>query len=194
MNIEKLICTEIEFDNKKYKVIGVNFEKDNIILNVEETGEDINLKKKYVLSQRSLNRMEGVHPALQTLIKLGITNSPHDFMIVQGLRTAAYQNELYQQGRTRSGKIVTKLDGYNRKSNHQAKADGYGHAVDIAVCGQYDQNGNYVKYTTDAEMFDNKKLVEISRHVKAVAKEMGMDIVWGGEWKTLYDTPHYELV
>jgi hypothetical protein len=36
MNIEKLICTEIEFDNKKYKVTGVNFEKDNIILNVEE--------------------------------------------------------------------------------------------------------------------------------------------------------------
>ena len=30
MNIEKLICTEIEFDNKKYKVIGVNFEKDKI--------------------------------------------------------------------------------------------------------------------------------------------------------------------
>ena len=39
MDIEKLICTEIEFDNKKYKVIGVNFEKDNIILNVEEIKE-----------------------------------------------------------------------------------------------------------------------------------------------------------
>ena len=121
-------------------------------------------------------------------------DSPYDFKIVQGLRTAEYQNSLYQQGRTKPGKIVTKLDGYNRKSNHQAKADGYGHAVDIAVCGHYDQNGDYVKYMTDAEMFDNKKLVEISRHVKVVAKEMGMEIVWGGDWKTLYDTPHYELV
>lgn len=39
MNIEKLICTKIEFDNKKYKVIGVKFEKDNIVLNVEEKKE-----------------------------------------------------------------------------------------------------------------------------------------------------------
>ena len=43
MNIEKLICTQIEMDGKKYKVVGVNFEKDNIILNVEETkGSDVN--------------------------------------------------------------------------------------------------------------------------------------------------------
>nr|DAN60600.1 MAG TPA: hypothetical protein [Bacteriophage sp.]DAS99642.1 MAG TPA: hypothetical protein [Caudoviricetes sp.] len=39
MDIEKLICTEIEFDNKKYKVIGVKFEKDNIVLDVEEKKE-----------------------------------------------------------------------------------------------------------------------------------------------------------
>jgi hypothetical protein len=42
MNIEKLICTEIELDGKKYKVVGVKFEEDNIILNVEEIkGSDI---------------------------------------------------------------------------------------------------------------------------------------------------------
>ena len=39
MDIEKLICTEIEFDNKKYRVIGVKFEKDNIVLDVEEKKE-----------------------------------------------------------------------------------------------------------------------------------------------------------
>ena len=39
MNIEKLICTEIELDGKKYKVVGVKFEKDNVILNVEEIKE-----------------------------------------------------------------------------------------------------------------------------------------------------------
>lgn len=196
MNIEKLICTEIEFDNKKYKVIGVNFEKDNIILNVEEIKEEKTTveTKKYMLSDASIEKMKGVHPKLIELMKKAIGDSPYDFKIIQGLRTAEYQNSLYQQGRTKPGKIVTKLDGYSRKSNHQAKSDGYGHAVDIAVCGHYDQNGGYVKYTTDAEMFDNKKLVEISMHVKAAAKKMGLEIVWGGDWKTLYDTPHYELV
>lgn len=194
MNIGNLIGTEFLHEGKELKVTGFRVEGGEIILTTENIGGDISAKKKYALSDASIEKMKGVHPKLIELMKKAISDSPYDFKIIQGLRTAAYQNELYQQGRTKPGKIVTKLDGYNKKSNHQAKADGYGHAVDIAVCGQYDQNGNYVKYTTDAEMFDNKKLVEISRHVKAVAKDMGLDIVWGGEWKTLYDTPHYELV
>ena len=194
MNIGNLIGTEFLHEGRELKVTGFRVEGGEIILTTEDIGGDANPKKKYVLSDASIEKMKGVHPKLIELMKKAISNSPYDFKIVQGLRTAEYQNELYQQGRTKPGKIVTKLDGYNRKSNHQAKADGYGHAVDIAVCGHYDQNGNYVKCTTDAEMFDNKKLVEISRHVKAVAKEMGLDIVWGGDWKTLYDTPHYELV
>ena len=194
MNIGNLIGTEFLHEGKELKVTGFRVEGGEIIWTTENIGGDISTKKKYVLSDASIEKMKGVHPKLIELMKKAISDSPYDFKIVQGLRTAEYQNSLYQQGRTKPGKIVTKLDGYNRKSNHQAKADGYGHAVDIAVCGQYDQNGNYVKCTTDAEMFDNKKLVEISRHVKAVAKEMGLDIVWGGDWKTLYDTPHYELV
>jgi putative secretion activating protein len=194
MNIGNLIGTEFLHEGKELKVTGFRVEGGEIILTTENIGGDTGSKKKYVLSDASIEKMKGVHPKLIELMKKAIDDSPYDFKIIQGLRTAEYQNSLYQQGRTRPGKIVTKLDGYNRKSNHQAKADGYGHAVDIAVCGQYDQNGNYVKYTTDAEMFDNKKLVEISGHIKAVAKEMGLEIVWGGDWKTLYDTPHYELV
>lgn len=194
MNIGNLIGTEFLHEGRELKVTGFRVEGGEIILTTENIGGDAETKKKYVLSEASIEKMKGVHPKLIELMKKAISNSPYDFKIVQGLRTAEYQNSLYQQGRTRLGKIVTKLDGYNRKSNHQAKADGYGHAVDIAVCGYYDRNGIYVKYTTDTEMFDNKKLVEISRHVKAVAKEMGLEIVWGGDWKTLYDTPHYELV
>lgn len=194
MEIGNLKGTEFLHEGKELKVTDVKVEGTTIILTTETLEGDNATKKKYVLSDASIEKMKGVHPKLVEVMKKAISDSPYDFKIIQGLRTAAYQNELYQQGRTRPGKIVTKLDGYNKKSNHQAKSDGYGHAVDIAVCGQYDQNGNYVKYTTDAEMFDNKKLVEISRHVKAVAKDMGLDIVWGGDWKTLYDTPHYELV
>lgn len=194
MEIGNLIGSEFLFEGKELKVTGFRVEGGEIILTTEEIGGDANSKKKYMLSEASIEKMKGVHPNLIELMKKAIGDSPYDFKIVQGLRTAEYQNSLYQQGRTKPGKIVTKLDGYSRKSNHQAKADGYGHAVDIAVCGHYDGNGNYVKYTTDAEMFDNKKLVEISKHIKAVAKEMGLEIVWGGEWKTLCDTPHYELV
>ena len=195
-DVKELIGTEIEHNGKILKIVDVKVNGENVELLTEEVKEETKtiVKKKYKLSEASVQKMNGVHPKLIELMKLAISDSPYDFKIVQGLRSAEYQNSLYQQGRTKPGKIVTKLDGYNRKSNHQAKSDGYGHAVDIAVCGHYNDNGIYVKYTTDTEMFDNKKLVEISKHIKAVAKDMGLNIVWGGEWKTLYDTPHYELV
>ena len=195
-DIKELIGIEIEQDGKILKVIDAKVNGENIELFTEEVKKEQEsvVKKTYKLSEASIQKMNGVHPKLVELMKAAITNSPYDFKIIQGLRTAEYQNSLYQQGRTKPGKIVTKLDGYNKKSNHQAKSDGYGHAVDIAVCGHYNNDGTYIKYMTDTEMFDNKKLIEISKHIKAVAKNMGLDIVWGGEWKTLYDTPHYELI
>nr|DAF12974.1 MAG TPA: Lysozyme [Caudoviricetes sp.] len=151
--------------------------------NKENVGTE---NKKFSFSQRSLNRLEGVHPALQTLIKLGITDSPHDFMVVQGLRTAAYQNELYQQGRTKPGPKVTNCDGYKSKSNHQAKSDGYGHAIDFAI---------YDPALPDKIDWNNeKKYREVADHLKKVAKENGINIVWGGDWVKFKDYPHIELV
>ena len=70
----------------------------------------------YKLSKRSLDTMVGVNPDLVKVIKEAIVNSPFDFMITQGVRTAKYQNQLYQQGRTQRGLKVTNADGYIKKS------------------------------------------------------------------------------
>lgn len=183
-DVKELIGIEIIEGGKKLRITGVEIEGENIVLTTE-TVETVE-KKKFVLSQRSLNRLEGVHPKLQTLIKLGITDSPHDFMIVQGLRTAAYQNELYQQGRTKPGPKVTNCDGYNSKSNHQAKSDGYGHAIDFAI---YDPT-----LPEKIDWDNNKKYREVADHLKKVAKENGINIVWGGDWVKFKDYPHIELV
>ena len=85
------------------------------------------------LSPNSITKLYGVHPKLVNLMQEAIKNSPYMFIISQGVRTAEYQNSLYQQGRTIPGKIVTNADGYKVKSNHQIKSDGLGHAVDIAI-------------------------------------------------------------
>ena len=199
MNIEKLICTEIEFDGKRYKVLGVKFEEDNIILSTEEIKEEVtevvtektDSKKEYAFSEQSLRLFKNVHPNLIKIMQAAITKSPYDFRITAGARTAEEQNALYQIGRTRAGSIVTKADGYRNKSNHQIKADGYGHAVDIFVCGKYDENGNYVKFTT-AEGYDDKKIKEVANHIKATAKSLGLSIEWGGDWK-FYDSPHFQV-
>ena len=60
----------------------------------------------YALSKLSLKRLEGVHPKLSELFKRAISSSPHDFMVVQGLRTAEYQKELYRIFKENNYKIV----------------------------------------------------------------------------------------
>lgn len=140
----------------------------------------------YKFSENSLKRMEGVHPKLRKLMELSIKDSPHDFMIVQGVRTAAYQNELYQQGRTKMGKIVTNCDGYKNKSNHQAKQDGYGHAIDFAI---YDPSiAGKIDWDTTS------KYKAVAEHIKAIAKENNINVQWGGDWKKFKDYPHIELL
>ena len=87
----------------------------------------------YNLSKRSLDTMVGVNPNLVKVIKEAIVNSPFDFMITQGVRTAKYQNELYQQGRTKRGLKETKTKEKIKKTNHQMKVDGFGYAIDFVI-------------------------------------------------------------
>lgn len=145
----------------------------------------------YKFSQQSLDYFHNVHPKLVEIMKEAIIDSPFDFKITAGSRTAKEQNELYQQGRTRKGIKVTNCDGYNRKSNHQIKKDGYGHAVDIFLCGEY-KDGKYVKFTTE-QGYNYKRLSLVAKHIKEVAKNKGIDVKWGGNWKNIQDSPHFEI-
>lgn len=140
---------------------------------------------KYKFGERSLKNLEGVHPNLVRIMKESIVNSPVDFTIVEGLRTTKRQQELYAQGRTKPGPKVTNADGVKNKSNHQAKPDGFGHAVDIYpfFLGQVQvQHKDTIK-----------NLKQISDHIKLTAKRLGLVITWGGDWKNPYDPPHFEL-
>ena len=149
-------------------------------------------RKKYVLSEMSKQYFKNVHPYLVEVMSAAITDSPYDFRITAGARTVKEQNALYQIGRTRAGNTVTNADGYKNKSNHQIKADGYGYAVDIFICGKYDENGNYVKYNTK-EGYDFKKLKAVADHIKSIAKTKGYKVEWGGDWKAGCGGPHFEL-
>lgn len=145
----------------------------------------------YQFGKRSLDNLVGVHPNLVKVLKASITDSPVDFTITEGVRTAQKQQEYYSWGRTKknpnTGEMtkVTYVDGIKRKSNHQKKADGYSHAVDLYPFfdGKVQTKGKEV----------DDKLREISKHIKKKAKELGIKIVWGGDWKKPYDPPHFQL-
>jgi len=92
---------------------------------------------------------------------------------ISGLRTYAAQDDLYAQGRTRPGRIVTKAKaGY---SNHN-----FGTALDMGLF----RGRSYV----DADEPDLAG--RVYREIAKWAAELG--IAWGGDWKTFKDTPHFE--
>ena len=138
----------------------------------------------YNLSKRSLDTMVGVNPNLVKVIKEAIVNSPFDFMITQGVRTAKYQNELYQQGRTKRGLKVTNADGYIKKSNHQMKVDGYGYAIDFVIMDKTKKDG----FDWDTE----SKYEAVAKHLLEVGHKLGIDLEWGGDWR-FKDYPHIQI-
>jgi len=92
-------------------------------------------------------------------------------MPISFYRTAEEQNARYQQGRTKSGKIITNCDGYKNKSKHQDWL-----ATDLAI--PTSDWKDFIWVMTD----EYRKLGELAQHI-------GLE--WGHEWyeegKTSFD-------
>ena len=134
----------------------------------------------YRFSRTSEKRLMYLHPNLQKFFIELLRISPYDFSISQGVRIAEEQNKLYQQGRTVPGKVITNCDGYKIKSKHQAKADGFGYAGDIAIL----ING---KATWEEKYY--KEVANVGRELMEK-----YNIEWGGDWKKFKDLPHFEYI
>lgn len=126
-----------------------------------------------------MNKLAGVHPVLVRKIQkvLEAMNLLGFQMIVtDGVRTVSEQQELYAQGRTKPGKIVTNCDGIKKLSNHQIQPDGYGHAVD---CCFLDEKGK--------PSWDSRFPWKLYG-----AMVESQNLTWGGRFKN-FDGPHAEL-
>lgn len=119
----------------------------------------------YSFSQRSKDRLKGVHPDLVKVMEEAIKESPLDFGITEGLRTLERQKELFESGKSQT-----------MNSRHLR-----GLAVDIAIFIDGKVNWD----------FPNYKLV--ADHIKEVAKELNVPLQWGGDWISFKDGPHFEL-
>jgi peptidoglycan L-alanyl-D-glutamate endopeptidase CwlK len=131
------------------------------------------------LDATSKQRLLGCDSKLQLLFTEAIKESPYTFKITCGLRTVAEQQSLYAIGRSKAGKIVTMIDGIKKKSKHNYNPS---LAVDIAII---DENNKLT--------WQEKYYIIVSNHVKEVAKNLKINIKWGGDFKSFKDYPHYEL-
>ena len=126
----------------------------------------------YVFSSRSLKAMEGVHPLLVKVVALALKKSEIDFTVVEGLRTLDKQKEYFAKGASKT-----------LKSKHLKQLDGFGHAVDL-----YPYYDGKVQVDASKGRFDF-----IAVAMKQAAKEIGVKITWGGDWKTFPDCPHFQI-
>jgi len=126
---------------------------------------------EFILSARSLQRLEGVHPQLVEIVKLAIRRTPVDFTVVEGLRTAERQRELVAKGASQT-----------QNSLHLKQVDGYGRAVDLAPLV-----GGAIPWDRWEEF---RRLADV---VKACAAELGVPVEWGGDWKSFKDGPHFQI-
>lgn len=121
-------------------------------------------------SKTSLDRLSTCDSRLQKLFKEVVKE--RDCSILCGYRP---QNE--QEEAVRTGK--SKVHWPNSKHNKSPSL-----AVDVMP---YHCEEPHIRWE------DMEGLVDFSWYIKSKAKELGIGITWGGDFKTFFDGPHWEL-
>ena len=109
--------------------------------------------------------MQGVHPDLVKVVLLAIQLTDVDFGVTEGLRTIENQREYVAKGASKT-----------MNSRHLT-----GHAVDL------------VAYIGAEVRWDWPLYHKIADAMKRAANSLNVPIVWGGDWKSFKDGPHFEL-
>ena len=108
----------------------------------------------YKLSQRSLDRMDGIDKRLQAVVRHAITATKTDFGVICGMRTLEEQRALVEKGASQT-----------MKSKHLD-----GHAVDLmAYIGS---RGSW-----ELNLYD-----DIADAMAEAAREVDVPIRWGAAW------------
>lgn len=108
----------------------------------------------FKLSQRSLDKLEGVYPTLVKVVKRAIETTTVDFGVTEGLRTVDRQRELVAAG----------------KSQTMASKHLSGHAVDLVA-----YVGSDISW--ELNLYDN-----ICDAMAKAAREFDVAIKWGAAW------------
>ena len=76
-----------------------------------------------------------------------------------------------------------------QNSLHLKQSTGWGHAVDLWPIG--DDGKRLASGSAEREAALWARLREFAATAKAVAKEFGVQLEWGGDWG--WDAPHFQL-
>jgi len=122
---------------------------------------------------RSLRNLQGVHPDLRKVMDRALQEAPFAFIVTEGLRTKERQKELVRIGASKT-----------LNSRHIT-----GHAVDLVPYVDIDKDGR----VEVEEMYSWPLYHKLAPVIKAAAAKEGVAVVWGGDWRSFKDGPHFEL-
>lgn len=110
-------------------------------------------------------KLRGVHPDLVRIVLRALEHPPVPFMVFEGVRSAKRQAELYAAGASKT-----------LNSRHLT-----GHAVDL------------LPLVGGKPTWAWKPIKLLAPHIKAVARQEGVALDWGGDWWRFPDGAHWEL-
>lgn len=116
-------------------------------------------------SQRSLERLEGVHPDLQDVAHLALELSTVDFGVSEGLRSLKTQRLFFKKGVSQT-----------MNSRHLT-----GHAIDVYA------------YVGKQARWEWPLYEEINKAFMKAGELLDIEVEWGGSWTTFKDGPHFQL-
>lgn len=118
------------------------------------------------LTSRDRQRLVGVHPDLVRVLERAARDGAIPWRITEGVRSMDRQAELAASGASRT-----------MRSRHLT-----GHAVDLAV---EDGRGGV--------RWDRPAYEALAVEILAAAKAEGVTVEWGGNFRSFFDGPHFQL-
>ncbi|MGX1309356.1 hypothetical protein AB7M35_004114 [Amorphus suaedae] len=137
------------------------------------------------LKSRDRAALAGVHPDLVRIVERAAELSPVPFRVFEGVRSVERQRENVRRG-------VSKT----MNSRHIRAANDVGHAVDLVLAFDVDRDGDIDGadlWASPASPQGADAWRRLETAVKAAARELGVPVEWGGDWRSFKDYPHWQL-
>jgi peptidoglycan L-alanyl-D-glutamate endopeptidase CwlK len=129
----------------------------------------------YKYGKRSLTKLNEAEPVLKELFIRALWNSPEDIAVIEGHRTKEDQDKAFKSG---NSKVKWPHSKHNKLPSQAVDAVPY--PIDW---------GNRARFESLAE------------HIKSVWAQMESEgatgdwlLQWGGNFKSFYDGPHWQIV
>lgn len=122
------------------------------------------------LTQADEARLNKAHPDLAKVVRLCAKTTPVPFRVGETTRSVEQQRENIRKGVS-----------WTMRSRHLPGKDGLARAVDLIA-----MPGGKVSWAWGPYR-------DLAKAMKAAAKQLGVPLEWGGDWKRTPDGPHFQL-